>query len=85
MFSSFSPVQDLFRLKNQYFQSRKVLLLDQSRVPTKKYGNNSLAYIFPKLWNELDNNFKLSDSVHFFKQQISQWMGPKCLCKFCMS
>ena len=83
--TTFSPLQDLFRLKNQYFQSRKVHLLDQSRVSTKKYGNNSLAHIGPKLWNELDNDLKLSDSVHSFKQKISQWTGPKCHCKFCMT
>ena len=39
--------------------------------------HNSLSNIGPKLWNELDNDLNLSDSVHSFKQKISQWMGPK--------
>ena len=42
----------------------KVHLLDQSRVFTKKYGENSLTYIGSKLWNELDNVLKLSDFVY---------------------
>ena len=82
--TSFSPLQDIFKLKNMYIESRKVFLLEQDRVATKRYGNNSLTYIGSKLWNDIDNDIKLSESVHSFKQKIISWNGPNCHCKFCL-
>ena len=82
--TTFSPLQDIFKLKNMYFESRKVFLLEQDRVVTKRYGNNSLTYIGSKLWNDIDNDIKLSESVHSFKQKIISWNGPNCHCKSCL-
>ena len=82
--TTFSPLQDIFKLNNMYIESRKVFLLEQNRVVTKRYGNNSLTYIGSKLWNDIDNDIKLSESVHSFKQKIILWNGPNCHCKFCL-
>ena len=68
---------------NQVRRSRNVMPLHVPRVLTTKFGLNSVRYLGCKLWNNLDNELKASDSFVQFKNGLLSWTGPTCKCSLC--
>ena len=54
-----------------------------SRANQVTYGSKSLNALGPKVWNELPEAIKASDSIAIFKRNIKRWEGPACGCNFC--
>ena len=57
--------------------------LEVPRVNQATYGTNSLKVLGPKIWNELPEHIKSSDTLEVFKSNIKSWLGPNCNCSVC--
>ena len=75
-------VGDLYTITNKR-SSRRLLPLAIPRVRTTKYGLNSISYLGSKLWNELENDYKMCDELEDFKSCLANWTGPVCKCNLC--
>ena len=52
---------------------------------SKKYGQDTLRALGPKIWNKLPTHLKEVSSLSIFKQLIKTWSGPECACSSCAS
>ena len=46
-------------------------------------GTESLAYLGPKIWAIVHDDFKSITSLKSFKMKIKQWNSDNCPCKLC--
>ena len=54
-----------------------------SKINTVSYGENSLRYLGPMIWNIVPNEPKSSTTIRAFKNAIKAWTPTKCPCKLC--
>ena len=47
------------------------------------YGECSLRFLGPRIWNALPTKIKNAKSLNVFKTLINTWDGPNCNCKMC--
>ena len=52
-------------------------------IRTVHYGDNSLRYLGPKLWELIPSDMKDTKSVEFFKNRIKNRMPDNCPCRLC--
>ena len=52
------------------------------QIRTVHYGEDSLRYLGPKIWNGLPDDIKESPTLELFKANIKKWV-PKCPCRLC--
>jgi hypothetical protein len=64
---------------NEGSRSHNILQLHQHKFKTNKYGFNSFQYQGSRLWNGIENKFKLSNN---FKNSIKKW-SLLCNCNCC--
>ena len=57
-------------------------LLNQS-FKAFTYGECSLRFLGPRIWNALPTEIKNAKSLNVFKTLINTWDGPNCNCKMC--
>ena len=53
------------------------------KINTVAFGENSLRYLAPKIWNMLPKNIKHLETLNEFKNAIKMWVPPECLCRLC--
>ena len=53
------------------------------KVRTTSFGVEFIAYLGNKLWQNLPQQIKQSNSLTIFKKQIRCWNGGKCNCRLC--
>ena len=77
---------------NKIFKLRKTsrtvlsnykLNLDVPTINQVSFGDKSLRYYGPKIWNSLRFHIKSSDNLETFKNIIKNWNGVSCKCKVC--
>ena len=52
------------------------------QIRTVHYGEDSLRYLGPKIWNIVPDEIKESPTIELFKTNIKKWI-PKCPCRLC--
>ena len=52
------------------------------QIRTVHYGEDSLRYFGPKIWNIVPNEVKGSPTLELFQKNIKKW-NPKCTCRLC--
>ena len=52
-------------------------------IRTVYYGDNSLRYQGPKLWEIMRSDIKGTESVEVFKNRIENWIPENCPCRLC--
>ena len=68
--------------------NRTLRYANNMQIPSFKtvtYGKKSLKYNAPYVWNTLNEEYKLCESLNTFKHLIKSWNGPTCQCGFCVS
>ena len=76
-------LHDLFSVQNATYNLRKDQMLFLPRYTTVRYGTNSFSYQGIKLWNDLDNKFKIMNYKEF-KESLSTWLPKTCHCSNCI-
>ena len=65
------------------FTTHRPLNLQVNENHTTKYGNISLRYLGPHIWNSLPNLIKKETDYTKFKEFINGSFGIKCKCNLC--
>ena len=55
----------------------------QPQVKTVHYGQNSIRYLGPLIWNNVPSHIKESSTLTDFKRKLKQWKLNACPCRFC--
>ena len=79
-----SPLMSvLFKLKETTYNLRNVRALVSTNTKTVLIGNNSISYLAPNIWEQVQEEIKDSKSLNIFKQKIKTWIPLKCpsICK----
>ena len=74
-------VQNIFRTIEPAYSLRRDTIFEGHRIPTQRYGIESLTYLGPKFWSQVPNEIKESDSLAVFKNKIKNWRPKLCPCK----
>ena len=53
------------------------------KINTVAFGENSLRYLAPKIWNMLPKNIKHLETLNEFKKAIKIWVPLECPCRLC--
>ena len=56
-----------------------------NRINTRRFGNQSLRSLGPKIWHNLPSNIKSETSFPKFKEYIKTSLVPGCRCKVCIN
>ena len=76
-------LSDLVTITNGPFFTRQKYNINIPRVKTVTFGQHSLRYLAPKIWNDLPIIVRNSDSIRAFKDNIKIWSGFSCKCSMC--
>ena len=87
---------ELFKAKLSESNGERVFNKNQCKIKTRKRnsfrtreveselnGKSSLAYLGPKIWSILPNNYKTMTDLDEFKKEIKQWKPSPCPCRNC--
>ena len=55
----------------------------QPQVKTVHYGQNSIRYLGPLIWNNVPSHIKESSSLADFKRKLKEWKLNACPCRLC--
>ena len=55
----------------------------QPQVKTVHYGQNSIRYLGPLIWNNVPSHIKESSTLTDFKRKLKQWKLNVCPCRLC--
>ena len=75
-------MKEIFTL-NTRKETRDSKLIVKSQN-TKRYGNDTLRSLGPRIWNKLPQNIKEAKNLNTFKVLIKTWSGPTCGCNNCI-
>ena len=78
-----SVMENIFKLNDNQYNLRSGLSLQSRNMKTVKYGENSISYLAPKIWNLVPENIKSCPTVESFKNKIKSWIPEKCPCRLC--
>ena len=78
-----SFMKQIFQLRetNRTVRNQYRLNLCVPKVNQVSYGEKSLRFYGPKIWNSLPLHVKTSDNLKTFKDIIQNWNGSTCNCR----
>ena len=82
-----SFMKQIFSLRqtNRTVRNQYKLNISALKVNQVSYGEKSLRYHGPKVWNSLPFHVKTSENLKIFKDIIKNWDGSTCNCRVCQS
>ena len=78
-----SPVQELFKTRDNIHILRQQRCWEVPRVQNVNYGIETLRYRGIKTWDLVPDDIKASRSLSIFKQKIKEWRPQGCTCRLC--
>ena len=78
-------MNEIFKLKksSRAVRSNYKLNLDVPTINQVSFGDKSLRYYGPEIWNSLPFHIKSSENLEAFKNIIKNWNGVSCKCNVC--
>ena len=73
-------MQYALKIREYKYNLLGVILCDQPKVSTERYGIHTLGYQGAPLWNSLSSHTKTCVTVEDFKYHLAKWNGPACKC-----
>ena len=80
---SSETLSEVFKVKNLPYNLRRKTIFESRNVRTEHYGIESLTNLGPKIWSQVPDDIKHSDSLEIFKKKIRQWKPFSCPCRLC--
>ena len=50
---------------------------------TVSYGTETISHLAPKIWEQVPDEIKNSNSLNTFKRKIKLWIPSSCPCRIC--
>ena len=82
---SFTKQISQLRETNRTVRNQYKLNLSVPKVNQVSYGEKSLRFYGPKIWNSLPLHVKTSENLKTFKDIIKTWDGSTCNWRMCQS
>ena len=78
-------MKEIFKLRktSRAVRSNYKLNLDVPTINQVIFGDKSLRYCGPTIWNSLPFHIKSSEDLEAFKNIIKNWNGVSCKCNVC--
>ena len=78
-------MKEIFKLRktSRAVRSNYKLNLDVPTINQASFGDKSVRYYGPKIWNLRPFHIKSSENLEAFKNIINNWNGVSCKCKIC--
>ena len=67
-------MNDVFRIRKNYYNTRKVDEFQSHCVKTVHYGTETVSFLGPILWSILPNEYKSIININEFKSKIKRWV-----------
>ena len=67
--------------ENSHITLRKKSDFEIPRIKTERYGNNSLRYLGPPVWNIIPTEITSIKKLSMFKEKIRKWKPVDCHCR----
>ena len=74
-------MKEIFQLRNSKYNLRKNPTFETRDVKSVFYGNETISYLGPKIWEQVPNEIKKSASINIFKNKIKDWIPNECPCR----
>ena len=78
-----SVLSDIFSRRDCTYNLRSNRDIEIPQIQTTSYGELSLRYFGPKLWDIVPYCMKEAASLSDFKKQIRTWKPQHCPCRCC--
>ena len=76
-------MNDVFRIRKNYYNTRKADEFQSHCVKTVHYGTETVSFLGPKLWSILPNEYKSIININEFKSKIKSWVPQNCPFRLC--
>ena len=76
-------LSEVFKVLDKPYNFRRNTIFDSRNIHTEHFGIDSLSYLGPKLWSQIPNEIKDSESLNIFKSKIKSWKPSLCPCRLC--
>ena len=76
-------VSELFSFSNVNYSLRSGSRLHQPSANTVWNGQETISYLWPKIWNLVPEEIKQKSSLFAFKREIKQRVPNNCPCRIC--
>ena len=74
---------DIFKVKYSDYNFRGGNKFMCDNINTVNYGPETISFLEPKIWEQVPNDIKNSESLNIFKKNINQWIPVSCPCRLC--
>ena len=74
---------DIFKVKYSDYNFRGGNKFMCDNIKTVNYGSETISFLGPKIWEQVPDNIKNSESLNIFKKNINQWIPASCPCRLC--
>ena len=76
-------MNDVFEFIGKPYSLRTTSHFKLRKIRTTKYGIETPSYLGPKLWNFVQNEYKIIESFADFKEKIKTWVQENLPCSLC--
>ena len=73
----------VFELNLHNHELRSGVSFKSHNIKTVNYGQQSISYLAPRIWNQVPNSIKNSTTLAHFKYKIKDWVPGNCPCRLC--
>ena len=80
---SSETLNNIFKINEQPYNFRRKTIFESRNIRTEHYGIESLTHFGPKIWAQVPDDIKYSDSLEIFKNKIKLWKPISCPCRLC--
>ena len=78
-----SLMSELFKTKDMKYKFRDESIILSSKVHKVTHGINSVSHLGPRIWEQIPDKIKSSNTLTIFKDKIKTWIPKHCPCKLC--
>ena len=76
-------IAELFKYRDNKYSLRNPSEFERVRKNTVKFGDNSLSYLAPIIWDQVPPVMKQYDNINQFKRAIKSLIFENCPCRIC--
>ena len=74
---------EVFKVSEKNYNLRTDLSFTTNNVRPMNYGQKSVTYLAPRIWNLVPVDIKESETVVIFKRKIKSWVPDMYPCRLC--
>ena len=78
-----SLMSELFKIKDMKYKLRDENIILSSKIHTVSYGIDSVSHLGPRIWKQIPDEIKSSNTLTIFKDNIKAWIPKHCPCRLC--